>query len=388
MGFQPRRSCEDALFILETVVHKSVDKHMPLWMISLDLQKAFDRVEWAPLTEALTLQGVPSEYCSLIAVLYRNQVGSLRGADSFEITRGVRQGDVLSPLLFNAALEQCMRRWKQGLSDHGIKVSNDNGAQRLTNVRFADDLIIYANSLDELTAMVEALVQELGRAGLSLNSRKSKIFTLDEAYCSTAAPLFVDIADGMVEVVRGDDAHKYLGVSFPGQLRRRGHAALAHRLKCAWAKFHAFRTSLSNRHVDIALRLRLFDAVVTPSALYGLSTAPLTAVMVERLAAAQRQMLRLMFGYVKAPDDTWADMHRRLSAKISSALAKFPLRLWADELNSRKHKLSLKVADGSAPELVRILHAWDPAQIIDNKLSERPCRMRGRPPATWNTNLF
>ena len=338
MGFQPGRRCDDALFVLETVVQKAVDKHMPLWMISLDLQKAFDRVEWRPLSEALLCQGVPAEYCSLIAALYSNQLGVLNADGTFNITRGVRQGDVLSPLLFNAALVQRMPRWKEGLSFHGIKVSDPIGAERLTNVRFADDLVIYANSLPELTEMVELLVDELRHAGLALNASKSKIFTLDEASWSAAAPTFVDIAGGMVEIMQGMSSHKYLGIHLPGHLVHRGNVTLNHRLKCAWSKFHMFRACLVNKHVDIVLRLRLLESVVTPCALYGLTTAPLTAAAFEKLAVAQRKMLRLMIGYVKGPDDSWADMHRRLSAKISRSLTKYPLILWSDELESRKRE--------------------------------------------------
>ena len=79
------------------------------------------------------------------------------GDSTFDIKRGVRQGDVLSTLLFNAATEMVMRRWKEQLVDHGIKLSRDDGIARLTDVRFADDLIIYANSLEELTHMLDLL---------------------------------------------------------------------------------------------------------------------------------------------------------------------------------------------------------------------------------------
>ena len=67
--------------------------------------------------------------------------------------------------------------------------------------------------------------------------------------------------------------------------------------------------ALVDKHVNIKLRLRLFDAVVTPSALYGLAVAPLTSADMQYLARTQRRMLRLIVGYVKLPDDTWADMY-------------------------------------------------------------------------------
>ena len=159
---------------------------------------------------------------------------------------------------------------------------------------------------------------------------------------------------------------------------------MAHGLKCAWSKLHLFRKVLSNKHVNVCLRLRFFDAVVTPSAVYGLSTAPLTAAALERLAVAQRKMFRLMVGYVKAPEDLWADMNRRLSAKIGRALERFPVRLWKQELANNKQKLTTKITSGYAPDLVRKIHAWNPSSIVDEKLSVRPRRRRGRPPVAWN----
>ena len=73
------------------------------------------------------------------------------------------------------------------------------------------------------------------------------------------------------------------------------------------------------------------------------------------------EMFRLMVGYVKAPDDNWADMHRRLSGKIACALAKFPVKLWSDELKARKAPLVAKIDAGSAPALVLDVHSWEPA---------------------------
>ena len=81
---------------------------MPLWFASLDLRKAFDRVEWTQLFGALSSQGLANEYLTLLKVLYSGQIGVLGDARTFNIQRGVRQGDVLSPLLFNAALKAVM----------------------------------------------------------------------------------------------------------------------------------------------------------------------------------------------------------------------------------------------------------------------------------------
>ena len=53
MGFMTGRNTDDALVILEEIISKCYDKHVPLWFASLDIRKAFDRIEWPALFEAL-----------------------------------------------------------------------------------------------------------------------------------------------------------------------------------------------------------------------------------------------------------------------------------------------------------------------------------------------
>jgi len=84
-------------------------------------------------------------YINLFAFLYSDQTGAVRGSRQFPIQRGVKQGDVISPILFNAGLEMAFRRWKAGLGTHGWLL--DALGDRLTNTRFADDIMLYAKSL-------------------------------------------------------------------------------------------------------------------------------------------------------------------------------------------------------------------------------------------------
>ena len=158
-GFRPGRSTSYALFILESMLSKGVEYNVPVWVMMIDLRKAFDRVDHKALFHALRYQMDP-EYVKLLERLYQHQHGNV-GAHRFRITRGVKQGDILSPLLFNAVLEHAMQKWKRKLRSHGFCLHPDNEQERLTNVRYADDILLFGKSVGEVVSMLELLVEVL-----------------------------------------------------------------------------------------------------------------------------------------------------------------------------------------------------------------------------------
>ena len=108
-GFQPDASIEETLLVVECVSSRSLEWHVPVLMASLDLRKAFDKVDHSSLFSALRIQQLPECYVHFLAALYRDQTGCTSKSKKFSIKRGVCQGDVVSPLLFNAALESAFR---------------------------------------------------------------------------------------------------------------------------------------------------------------------------------------------------------------------------------------------------------------------------------------
>ena len=187
------------------------------------MRKAFDRLEFTALFTALSDQGLDRAYIELLKLLYLDQPASVANSSFFAIRRGVKQGDVLSPILFNAGLEHAMRKWKLELTNHGILLTE--GRQRLTNTRFADDIMIFAKSLSELVEMLELLVKALLDVGLELNLQKTKILTTfpnDEIVAHGGS---VTVSGQHVDVLKADSAHKYLGRKLSAMPSKRAEAS-------------------------------------------------------------------------------------------------------------------------------------------------------------------
>ena len=153
------------------MLSKGVEYNVPVWVLTIDLKKAFDRVDHTALFYVLRHQMDP-EYVCLLEKLYETQYGNV-GSFRFRIGRGVRQGDVLSSILFNAVLEHAIRKWKSKLTSHGFCLHPDNEHERLTNVRYADDILLFGKSLDEVVSMLELLAPIFLEYGLELNASKT-----------------------------------------------------------------------------------------------------------------------------------------------------------------------------------------------------------------------
>ena len=159
-GFRAKCRIDDVFTILENLIGKTNKWNIPIWMASLDLRKAFDRIEFGPLFTALRGQNVPEHYVQLLAALYKNQTGSVNGNMHFPILRGVKQGDVISPMLFNAGLEMAFRSWKLKFKTHGFCFGAAN--LKFTNTRYADDIMLFAKSREELTEIIGIIDRRIG----------------------------------------------------------------------------------------------------------------------------------------------------------------------------------------------------------------------------------
>ena len=123
-GFRPGRKIEEHLLTTNILLDKATAGGRTIWIVSLDLSKAFDRAHWLALGAALHDQGVSEHRIWLLQHIYDQQIGKVVGewgrSRNFTITAGVKQGCVLSPRLFSATLEWALRGWKNASRGAGI----------------------------------------------------------------------------------------------------------------------------------------------------------------------------------------------------------------------------------------------------------------------------
>ena len=134
----------------------------------------------------------------------------------------------------------------------------------LINTRYADDVLFYAKSFEELISMTESLMISLQHIGLILNTQKTKILrcnpSMDESTLN-----FVEIEDGFVKVLSDDESHRYLGRLLSISASSRWNIECRNRIRAAWAAFHKHKSVLLEHQLSIKLRLKYFDAYVGPA---------------------------------------------------------------------------------------------------------------------------
>ncbi|KAL0279224.1 UNVERIFIED_CONTAM: hypothetical protein PYX00_000829 [Menopon gallinae] len=114
LGFRGGLGTRDALFAIQVLVQRCLDMNKDVFLCFIDYEKAFDRVQHEKMIQILQQVGLDSRDVRIIANLYWNQKAHVRFSDNtsedVEIRRGVRQGCVLSPLLFNLYSDLMLRR--------------------------------------------------------------------------------------------------------------------------------------------------------------------------------------------------------------------------------------------------------------------------------------
>ena len=168
-AFRPTDGCAENVMLLDTILESCRKNLKPVNIAFLDIRKAFDSVKHASIVRAAIRMGTPLPLVDYIQSCYTDASTIINGVAVLQST-GVRQGDPLSPILFNAVLDEAF----SVLQDLGPMIED----QRVPAMGLADDAVIMTETKPGLQCQVNAFLGNLKGAGLSPNSSKCSTLSI------------------------------------------------------------------------------------------------------------------------------------------------------------------------------------------------------------------
>ena len=337
-GFMPGKGTMDAIFIARQLQERFLEKKKELFFAFIDLEKAFDRVPREVVKWAMRKLGVDEWLVKIIMAMYEDSNSAVRINNTigtkFGVKVGVHQGSVLSPLLFIMVLEALSRECRKGLP---------------WELLYADDLVIIAESAEELERRFTTWKESIESKGLRVNLGKTKVMisgvnrgaALPEGkypcgvchkgvasnsifcnHCSCWVHKRCSGIKGRLEAIvnykckscenlqeQHEENKKILLDSieyevvdqfcYLGDMLSAGGGAEAStiaRVKSAWKKFRDLLPLLTRRVFSHKAKGRLYQACVRSCMMYASETWPLKEEDIQRLCRTDMQMIRWMCG--------------------------------------------------------------------------------------------
>ena len=208
------------------------------------------------LRKTLKEMGIPDHLTCLLRNLSAGQEATVRtghGTDWFQIGKGVCQGCILSPCLFNLYAEYIMRNAGLEEAQAGIKIAGRN----INYLRYADDTTLLAESEEELESLLMKVKEESEKVGLKLNIQKMKIMATDpiiswEIDGETVETVSDLILGGSKITADGDCSHE-----------------IKRRLLLGRKVMTSLDSILKSRDITLSTKVCLVKAMVFPVVMYG-----------------------------------------------------------------------------------------------------------------------
>ncbi|XP_013668888.1 uncharacterized protein LOC106373226 [Brassica napus] len=249
--------------------------------VKTDMSKAYDRLEWSFITSVLERLGFHQHWIGLImqcisTVTYSFLInGSSRG--KVIPSRGIRQGDPLSPYIFILCSEVLSGLCNKSQADgtiQGIQVAR--GSPRINHLLFADDTMFFLKADKASTIALKAIITKYEvESGQSINREKSSI-----TFSRKAPAELKRMIHNILQIHKEGGVGKYLGL--PEQFGRRKRdifSSVVERIKQK-------ASSWSNRHLSPAGKLVMVQSVLTPIPSYSMSFFKLPVSLCKRIQSA------------------------------------------------------------------------------------------------------
>ena len=297
-GFRPNRGTRDHIFNVRNILEKCREYNKDLYACFIDYSKAFDCVEHQKIWKIMAQMGFPRHLIRLIESLYQNQEAAVRvegeTSEWFSVGKGVRQGCILSPYLFNVYADYIMRNFREDASrfdneddpEYDTYDSINIGGRSLPELRYADDTVLLSSTPEGLEKMIRSVKQHSEDQNLFLNAKKTKIMKTDKTERLTNI------------VIDGDTIEEVIDFDYLGSLIAQngdGIKEIRRRLGMATSKLKSLQKVWKGNNEET--KLKFLRALIFPIATYGSETWSISKEAEKKINAFElrcyRRILRI-----------------------------------------------------------------------------------------------
>ncbi|KAL4084248.1 hypothetical protein QTP88_028073 [Uroleucon formosanum] len=304
-GFRQNRSTTDQIFNLRQIFQKAWEYDNNLCVLFVDFKKAYDSIHRPSLINIMKEFSFPKKLVNLVeATLKYTEIevkAANRASEPIRVTTGLRQGDALSPVLFNLVLEKVIR-------EANITGGFPVGQTTVDLLAYADDIAILGNSVEEVKSSCRKLMKTAGKVGLQINDEKTEYILVNSE---------VNYRQGEIMEV---DNHSFKRVShfnYLGSILTNDNnikVEIDTRLKKGNNCYYGLGKVLSAKAVSKNLKVQIYTTLIRPVVLYGSETWPLRKAEQMRLEVFERKILRRVFGPCK--DDQTGEWRKRHNQEL------------------------------------------------------------------------
>ncbi|KAL1447191.1 hypothetical protein WDU94_013942 [Cyamophila willieti] len=263
-GFRKGRGTRDAMLALRLILEKQLKKkNRDTYIAFIDLEKAFDKVEWKKLFCILKEIGLKFKDRRILWNLYKNETAVYtcgEYAEEAKIRQGVRQGCCISTLLFNCYIQKALDETRKELESWpGIKV---NGT-KIDMIRYADDIALIAPSEEELKTALDTMNNILSsNYNMKINKTKTKFMVVSRNEDEIRSKISLEGIE-----LKQIKEFTYLGgkITIDGRSNRE----IQSRILQAKLAFNKKSKIFESPNINLEIRKNLINTLVWSIALYG-----------------------------------------------------------------------------------------------------------------------
>ena len=360
-GFRQNRSTSDMIFAARQTMEKCREQQRDLHMCFVDLSKAFDTVDRPMLWEILQRSGCPRKFVSLLRQLHDDMVARVRvgnlESDSFGVSRGVKQGCTLAPVLFNLYISYITKllaaqvgsncgvsinyRMDRSLFDlQKLKARTKTKSAWFLELQYADDCALLSHSPESLQEAITKLSELYTRFGLEINVKKTEVLNWS---CSANAATVIFINDTPLAV---SSSFKYLGAHLSDDCKL--DSEISYRISQASRAVGRLKTRvLKNNNLSTRTKIDVYTAVCLSILMYGSESWTLYARHLKDLEAWHIRNLRSVLNVTWKDKLTHEEIFRRTgSTSIESQLGRRNLRWMGHVIRMDDSRLPKQVLYG------------------------------------------